>query len=88
MSLPTRLENPVERDPHDFGSREFWKAANAHAVRRWAEMADENVQLKGLLAWAETILCNARPEEEISAEEWRTALRNWRNAVHVPQCRP
>ena len=55
--------NPVMRDPHDFGSREFWKAANAHAVRRWAEATDEVMRLKALVEWADTIICSSQPDE-------------------------
>lgn len=69
--------NPVLRDPDDFGSREFWKAANAHAVRRWAAEADKVVQMQALLDWAETLLCNARPEPH-AASEWHPIVQQWR----------
>jgi len=80
--IPNGPEDPTLPDPNDFGSREFWKAANHHAVRRWAEMADENVKLKGLLNWAETLLCNAKPMEHCSQEEWDKVITQFRNRVN------
>lgn len=89
MSLPTRLENPVERDPHDFGSREFWKTAHCLTVRRWAEMSDEAARLRGLVEWADTLLCNVEPHsvvlDDAKAAEWDHARRMWRDEANKPQ---
>lgn len=41
--------NPALNDPDDFGSRQFWKAANHHAVKRWAEEADRRANADNLL---------------------------------------
>jgi len=76
--------NPVMRDPHDFGSREFCKAANAHAVRRWAEATDEVMRLKALVEWADTIICSSQPDESVAKKEWRTVTRNWRDQANTP----
>jgi hypothetical protein len=75
--------NPVLRDPEDFGSREFWKAANAHAVRRWAAEAEKVAQMQGLLDWAESLICNGVPMSHCTQDEWDDAVNKWRDDKHL-----
>jgi hypothetical protein len=76
-------KNSVLRDPDDFGSRDFWKAANAHAVRRWAEEADKAARLQHLAEWAESIICNALPMNHCTQAEWDEVVKQWRDSFHA-----
>ena len=76
------LHGPVN-DPDDYGSREFWKAANSHAVKRWAEEADKAAKLQHLVEWAESIICNALPISHWTQSEWNAVVKQWRDLLHA-----
>jgi hypothetical protein len=43
----------------------------------------ECVDLRALVEWAETLLCNARPMEHCSQIEWDATIARWRDQKHA-----
>ena len=59
------------------------KTGKFDLIERWnTDKKSDPLPASELLDWAESIICNAKPEEYFTQTDWDNAIRKWRDEKH------